>query len=193
MQKKEVKDLIDKIKVYRPYFQSQQQNITLLINEWYRILEPYANEDINRRLDEFLKNGDNVGKEPDVYQLCKGLQTIIEKSQTNGKEKIQCRNCRRIILLDDLQKHTDRCNSVIYVKNTLKEFFDKELTEQDIAKLYNMSDKEFDDKYYELALQTLPKLKDNPLRFNALENYIYSRKGLEAPHTLQDLARTMVN
>ena len=75
MSRKEVSDLLEKIQAYRQSFLITNA----VINEWNRILEPYDYDDVNKKLDEYFKNGDNFGKYPDVYYLTKYLKSHDEK------------------------------------------------------------------------------------------------------------------
>ena len=58
MSRKEVSDLLEKIQAYRQSFLITNA----VINEWNRVLEPYDYDDVNKKLDEYFKNGDNFGK-----------------------------------------------------------------------------------------------------------------------------------
>ena len=70
MSRKEVSDLLEKIQAYRQSFLITNA----VINEWNRVLEQYDYEDVDKKLDDFFKNGDNFGRYPDVYYLTKYLK-----------------------------------------------------------------------------------------------------------------------
>ena len=67
----ETKQIVDKIKIYRPNFGGQfdKSGFDKLKLEWFRILEPYDYADVNRKLDEYFEDTDNTNKYPDPYYL----------------------------------------------------------------------------------------------------------------------------
>ena len=58
MTRTETKQIVDKIQVYRQSFLITNN----VYQEWFRILESYDYEDVDKKLDEFFQNGDNFGR-----------------------------------------------------------------------------------------------------------------------------------
>ena len=75
MTRTETKQIVDKIQVYRQSFLITNN----VYQEWFRVLELYDYEDVDKKLDEFFQNGDNFGRYPDVYYLTKYLKKIYHK------------------------------------------------------------------------------------------------------------------
>ncbi len=95
----ETKKVIQKIKTFRPFFQtgnSSSEEINFR-KEWHRVLESYDYEDVDRKLNEYFKDGDNVGRIPDAYYLVKFLKTHEEKQQAGGTTDTRIRPYCRMI------------------------------------------------------------------------------------------------
>ena len=62
----ETKQIVDKIKVYRPNFGGQfdKSGFDKLKLEWFRILEPYDYADVVDKINKYFKDLDNEGKIP---------------------------------------------------------------------------------------------------------------------------------
>lgn len=145
----ETKKVIDKIKIHRLSFGNQldksgMENLKL---EWFRILEPYDYVDVDEKLNEYFRDGDNEGKYPNPYYLVKYLKTSEKKNQTNEYYVI-CPQCQEYINLSVFDSHYNKCLSMNYVISSMKKYFNKKITREELSVL---SDKVFWDKYYELA------------------------------------------
>lgn len=170
----EVGNLLDKIKLYRPYFAGHldKTGLTRLKQEWFEKLEPYDSEDINEKLDEFLKDGDNLSKQPDVYQLIKHCKTIKDKKNFCGYTT-SCKFCGRWFDMNEVHDHEDRCRSIKYIGKLYSKFFpERELPLKD---LYNMSKQEFDVNYEKILDVIYPKLEGKEK--DDMKNVIESRHG----------------
>lgn len=141
----ETKTIIRKIKAFRPFMQTgnSAREETEFLKEWHKVLEPYDYEDVDRKLDEYFRDGDNIGKIPDVYYITKYLKTHTEKFQANGVW-IRCPLCQKEMAQSSLNNHYERCSSVNYVYNKTKEYYNKTLNKD---KLFAMSKEEFDSTY----------------------------------------------
>ena len=76
MTRQEAISIVDKIQVYRQSFLITNR----VYEEWFKVLEPYDYEDVDRKLDEYFRDSDNFGRYPDVYYLTKYLKTIEQKN-----------------------------------------------------------------------------------------------------------------
>lgn len=144
----ETSNLLDKIKLYRPYFAGHLDKTGLiqLKKEWFDKLESYDTEDINSKLEEFLKDGDNLNKQPDVYQLIKNCKT--KKQKQNQSIITSCKFCGRWLEYKDLHEHQDRCRSINYIKRLYLKYFPNR--EVPLKELYEISNEEFDSNYYKI-------------------------------------------
>ena len=185
MTKLEVKELIDLIVIHRPFFKSRLgENIYQeMLNEWTRIMGPYDFEDIRNNLENFLKDERNYGKDPDAYQLIRGLLTTKDKEE-NSKGKVYCMFCNRIMTRLEIHEHEDKCRSIKYLKRLYKKYFRREL--EDVAELYNMSGKDFDKAYIFVLEKALPYMTDLTEK-RGVTNVIETYYGREPKYKVSDL------
>lgn len=179
--------LLDKIKIYRPYFAGQfdKSGLDRLKREWHRILEPYEYEDINAELDDFLKDGDNLNKQPDVYQLIKYCKTIQQKQIKTFKTN--CKFCNRLMDYTEIPEHENRCRSIAYLKKLYKEYFPTR--ELPLKSLYEMNDGEFDDNYYKVLEIVNKQIEPSTREFKLIANVLETRKGSKEKYKIEDLER----
>lgn len=183
----DTKQIVDKIKIYRPNFGGQfdKSGFDKLKLEWFRVLEPYDYDDVNRKLDEYFKNGDNFGKYPDVYYLIKYLKSHDEKIKTNGIG-VRCQICGRIVSADNYDEHYDRCNSVEYLCNMSEKYFSKKLSKE---KLTKASKSEFDKYYWDFCNKLYDHIDEGNILKHSLKNSILTYKGFEPEYEVEDLLR----
>lgn len=180
MERKQVDKLLNKIIAFRQSF-----NITdNLFSEWCKILEPYSYEDVDKKLDEYFKDGDNFGRYPDAYYLTRYLKTEEEKSNTQ-EIKARCSICGKEMPYNDLEEHFDRCSSVDYVCTMSEKYMNKKL---DKEKLFALSKSEFDKKYWEFCLILYDKMPDGLLK-HCLENALLTHKGQKPRYTLEEIEK----
>ena len=179
MSRKEVSDLLEKIQAYRQSFLITNA----VINEWNRVLEPYDYDDVNKKLDEYFKNGDNFGKYPDVYYLIKYLKSYDEKIKTNGIGA-RCQICDRIVNIDNYNEHYDRCSSTEYLCNMSEKYFNRKLNKE---KLLGANREEFEKYYWEFCKKLYEKIDDNELIKHSLKNAILTHDGFEPEYSLKEL------
>ena len=155
----ETKSIIQKIKAFRPFFHTgnspKEQSEFMLT--WHEVLEPYEYEDVNQKVNEYFRDGDNIGKIPDAYYLVKYLRTHIQKREI-GDETVQCHVCKNWIPLSNYELHFERCSSVNNIKLKMKKYFNKEI---DVHKLMDMPRKEFEIRYLNFIQKIIPKLEDS--------------------------------
>lgn len=185
MTRADVKTLVDLIVIHRPYFKSRLgDSIYLeLLNEWERIMGPYDFEDIKGNLEKFLINENNYGKDPDAYQLVRGLLTTKDKEE-NSKGKVYCMFCKRIMSRLEIHQHEDRCRSIKYLQRIYKNYFKREL--DDLARLYNMANKEFDKAYIYILEKALPNVTDI-IEKRGITNVIETYYGREPIYGIEEL------
>lgn len=185
MQKLEVKELVDIITIHRPYFKSRLgDNIYQeLLTEWTRIMGPYDFEDIKNNLETFLKSESNYGKDPDAYQLIKGLLTTEDK-KTNSLGRVSCRFCGRWFNRLEIHNHEDRCRSVKYLDRMYRKLLNRQLLNK--KELYEMSDKEFDEKYIKSLEYLLPHMT-NILDIRGTTNTIETYYGREPKYSFYEV------
>lgn len=177
----EVKQLVDKIKIHRPTFGGQfdKSGMDKLKLEWFKVLEEYDYPDVNKKLDDFLRDGDNFGRYPDVYYLIRYLKKHNEKSSL-GDPNVRCQLCRKVIKYSEYQTHYERCSSVNYLYNMSLEYFNQELNKD---KLMSADKKTFDEYYWSFKKKLLPKI-DDPRQKHLLENSILTYEGKKAKYEL---------
>lgn len=180
----DTKQIVDKIKIYRPNFGGQfdKSGLDKLKLEWFRILEPYDYIDVDKKLDEFFKNGDNFGRYPDVYYLTKFLKTKEEKLNQNQVYAI-CPFCKSKTIPEDYKRHYHKCSSIQYLIDISKKYFNKNISR---IKLSQMSEKEFDEFYWKVCNLLDEKLEESNLK-HSLQNAILTNKGLKPKYDLEGL------
>ncbi|MEI3530136.1 MAG: hypothetical protein V8Q75_03555 [Bacilli bacterium] len=183
MSRKEVSDLLEKIQAYRQSFLITNA----VIHEWNRVLEPYDYEDVNQKLDEFFKNGDNFGRYPDVYYLIKYLKRTDEKLKI-GVSYVNCQICQRLIDNVEYEKHFDRCSSVDYLCRMSEKYFNKNLNK---GKMYLATEKEFDDYYWKFCEKLLDVIPEG-LEKHTLKNSILSHYGHDIEYGINDVSKELI-
>lgn len=143
MTRPEVLELMHRIKANYQEFALEDY----VINEWYEKLNPFDLEDVLKRLDKHLE-GEYQKKLPRLNYFVNGLKTPEQKSKANSF-KIRCRECEKVVPLDDLDSHTARHNSIVYIKNR-EHCLDKTFNEE---KLLNASDGDFEEFYYKFIVE----------------------------------------
>nr|DAW91333.1 MAG TPA: Loader and inhibitor of phage G40P [Bacteriophage sp.] len=181
MSRKEVSDLLEKIQAYRQSFLITNA----VINEWNRVLEPYDYEDVDKKLDDFFKNGDNFGRYPDVYYLTKYLKKIEEKLK-DGVNYVRCQMCQASIDLSEYNKHYDRCLSTDFLCKMSEKYFQKKLNR---GKLMSSDKTTFDNYYWEFCEKLYEKITDNDALKSGLKNSILTHSGYEPECTLSEVIK----
>lgn len=185
MTRNDVNNLVKIIQVHRPYFVTRlgDEIYKELVNEWTRLMEPYDYEDVKANLEKFLMNENNYGREPDAYQLIRGLLTTKDKEE-NSKGKVYCMFCNRIMTRLEIHDHEDRCRSVKYLKRLYKKYFKREL--EDIEGLYRMPNDDFDKAYIFVLEKALPYMTDLTEK-RGVTNVIETYYGREPKYKVSEL------
>ena len=144
MTREETKQFMKRIKQHYQEFMVDD----FRVNEWYKALKNYDLDDVNDKLDEHLKNETYGNQIPKVYFIIKYLKTTEEKNnEKNKKAKLECPLCREWILMNDFDKHYEKCSSVNYFIKQYKKYYGKEL---DRNKLMAVSSELFEENYTKL-------------------------------------------
>ena len=171
----ETKEILNKIKTFRPFFQTGNGTVTEteFLKEWHKVFEEYNYSDVEKRLNNFFDNPDNYGKIPEAHYLVNTLtKNTVKKDELNGAV-VRCPRCNKEISFSEFDIHFTRCSSVNFVYQKAKQYFNQTLSKE---KLFALSKEEFDDKY----LQFIDKLKDkvnDPKERNRLNDLVKVLKG----------------
>ena len=180
----ETKQIVDKIKIHRPSFGGQfdKSGLDKLKLEWFRILEPYDYDDVNKKLDEYFKNGDNFGKYPDVYYLIKYL-TKHEDKLKSGVIYVRCQICKNLYSLTEYNEHFEKCNSIDYLCSMSLKYFNKKLNRE---KLENANKTEFDKYYWEFLDKLYDVVPEGCVK-HCLKNTILTHNGYDPEYSLSEV------
>lgn len=107
MELKEVKVILNKIKVYYPEFSINEYSI----EEWNRVLKDYDFEDVYNKLNSHLQ-GENGKEIPRLNYLTRYLDTIEEKERRSKDYIVYCNLCKEKMLFTDYNRHYGRCLQV---------------------------------------------------------------------------------
>lgn len=185
MERPEVIKLIDFITIHRPNFVSRlgDKIYKNMVTDWTRIMGHYDYDDIFNNLENFLKDERNYGKDPDAYQLIRGLLTIEDK-KTNSLGRVACQFCGRWFNRLELHNHEDRCRSVKYLKKVYKKYLNSNLNVN--KELYEMNQEEFDKRYINTLEKALPRVTDI-LDKRGMTNVIETYYGREPKYTFEQV------
>jgi len=180
MNRLEVKQTLDKIQAFRQSF-----NITnSLLDEWFKILQPYRYEDVNKKLDEYFRDATNFGQYPDAYYLTKYLRTEEQLSKTD-EITARCPICLRLMPYNDLEEHYDRCSSIDYICTQGEKYLNRTF---DTNKLWEMDKSTFDKLYIKVCEETF-KVMPDCMQKHLLENVILTYYGKEPKFTIDELEK----
>lgn len=183
MTKEESSCIVDKIKVYRQNFLTTEA----VYKEWYRILELYDYDDVEKKLDEYFRNGENFGRYPDAYYLTKFLKKHNEKLKI-GVNYVRCQNCQQVVELTEYDGHLDRCNSVEYLCDISEKHYQKCLNKE---KLFKMNNAEFEKVYWKFCEQLFDDMDDSDILKHSLKNAILSHYGHQPEYAIEEIVERM--
>src|SRR5574344_566327 len=122
MTRDDVKGLFKRIKSNYPTFIVDDYKLT----EWFKELEDYNIEEINKKLEEHMRS-ENFGQyEPKVYFLTKYLIKEKDKKNSDGI-MISCTFCNKLVKLNEYDNHYHKCSSIDYINRQSKKYFGKEI------------------------------------------------------------------
>lgn len=180
----ETKKVINKIKVFRPFFQTgnskTEENEFKL--SWHEVLEPYDYDDVDKKLNDYFMDGDNVGRIPDIHYIVKYLKNHKEKKETTGII-IRCPLCQKELQYSMFDYHYERCSSVEYICKNSERYF---LQRIDKNKLFQMNKEQFDRKYLEFISALKDKIEDKNEK-NNLEKLVRMLNGEKVSLTVREM------
>lgn len=155
MTKKEISNLFTRISNHYSMFTRSEEKI----EEWYRFLKDYSSEDVNRRLDEYLKC--EYDQPPLCLSLTKGIEKI-KKSDEDDSWTTRCDICKQKITIynndmEEYEKHFRRCSMIDFIDRMSVEFRQQHIAS---VKYYQMSDEELQ-KNYDKIMKFYRENKDN--------------------------------
>lgn len=185
MERTEVIKLIDFITIHRPNFKSRLGDKIFkdMVNDWTRIMGAYDYEDVFDNLETFFQNENNYGREPDAYQLIRGLLTTEDK-KTNSLGRVSCMFCGRWFNRLEIHEHEDRCRSIKYLQKVYRNYFSREL--EDLPKLYDMNNQDFEKAYMYVLEKALPMVTD-PVERKGITNVIETYYGREPKYGIGEI------
>ncbi|MFA5407987.1 MAG: hypothetical protein WC343_04370 [Bacilli bacterium] len=140
MTKKEVINFMARIKSHYQEFVIDDYKTS----EWYKELEHYDNEDVNKKLDQHLKSQEYGLQIPKLFFLTNYLKTTKQK-QVQSKGQIQCKFCEEYVDIEDFDSHYEKCMRINYIDKQADKF---NLNIK--SNIYNMSIEEIDNVYYKV-------------------------------------------
>ncbi len=153
MSESETKELLNFFNAYYPNFKSNQEMIEI----WATELSQYDYVDVKKKVNELLELNDFIHTFPPLKIITRDLQKVKDKIDFK-KMIFYCKRCNKEFnSYDKLISHEKRCRSINYIKKQYLKLANKEV---DVKKLYDMSDKEFNQKYNEFLNLILNKTTD---------------------------------
>ena len=149
MNKEEVKEILMILKINYPNI-INESNIAQMLDTWTTELSQYDRNDVRDRIKDLLSKQEYQMKPPTLYHIIATLKKKNEK--INWEEMVYfCDNCKRPFnSYDEMMKHRARENSIRYIERETKKWYNKELTDTEKAKLYQMEEKTFQEGYNRL-------------------------------------------
>lgn len=142
MKTDEIIKLFDRIKMHYTMFTYNDEKV----KEWHKFLKDYSNEDVNRRLDEYLSYG--YEQPPFCMALTKGIEKI-KKSDEDDSWVTECDICKEKIRIygndmSEFDKHYRKCQKIDFIDRIVFRYKGQHIA---IVKYYQMSDEELEDNY----------------------------------------------
>lgn len=179
MNKIQVRNLLNNMSKYRPDLKIDNT----IIEEYIKVLEPYSNDDVRRRVEDLLSAGKEYYINP--YLIVRGIIKEVDKNpDLDGK--ILCPDCGQYFTVNNIERHTARHNSIKYLNRSYKKFLGREMKVTDDV-LLNMSDKEFNDNYYKSLEKFLTLATPDSLEYKGIKNVLDTRNGGTATFKLEEL------
>lgn len=164
----ETKELLKRIKSHYQEFIVDDYKV----KEWYKELQDYDLEDVNKKLESHLRSEEYGETIPKLYFLTKYLTPSKDKGKIQ-KFKMCCPLCNEYVPDNEFDNHYDRCLSIEYLSLQSIKYKNQEL---DKAKYKSMSKEEFDKKYDSICEYVLKKTENQEEKAR-LSNYFKSKIG----------------
>lgn len=162
MNAREIKDLFDRIKSHYTMFTYDDKKI----QEWYRFLKDYDNDEVNEQFNKYLTN--SYDNPPQVHHLIKNLSKKNEEDDIWITECDICKQRFKIVNNDmyEYEKHHRKCSKIDFIDRMSMRYKKKHIAS---VVYYEMSDEELDNAYREIMDYYMSNKDKNPL-LKAMEN-----------------------
>ena len=142
------------------------------IDEWYKDLQYYNYQEVNKKLDEHLRSEKYGESIPKLHFLL----MYLTKEEDKGKDwllekQVRCSVCGKIMNYYDYERHYNRHSSIEYISMQYKKYKDEDI---DKEKLMNMPESEFNVKYDKILEFVLDNTKDKEEK-ERIEKYFIGR------------------
>ncbi len=108
MTEEEVYKLLERVRVYYQHLSKSDE----IYEEWYRVLKKYNVEEVNKGLDNYLRDEKNRTRIPMPQDLIDGLITEEQKEKLKNDYLIDCNLCHKTMLLSEYDSHYSKCLKV---------------------------------------------------------------------------------
>lgn len=116
MNEREVSDLLDRVKLHYQHLSLSDE----LLEEWFRVLKKYKNEEVINNLDKYLMIEKNRDRIPNPFDLIDGLITQQQKEKLKNDYLIDCNLCHKTMTLSEYDSHYSKCLKIRSVMTILK-------------------------------------------------------------------------
>lgn len=142
MNAREIKDLFDRIKSHYTMFTYDDKKI----QEWYRFLKDYDNDEVNEQFNKYLTN--SYDNPPLIFNLTKNLDPI-KKEEIKDIWITECDICKQKfkIVNDDMrefEKHFRKCSKIDFIDRMSMRYKKRHIAS---VVYYEMSDDELNKAY----------------------------------------------
>ena len=142
------------------------------IKEWYKDLQYYNFDEVNKKLDEHLRSEKYGEYIPKLHFLLMYLVKEEDKDKDWLLEKnVRCGMCGKIMNYYDYEEHYKRHSSIEYIKQQYLKYKNEEI---DTEKLFNMDNAEFNKKYDKILEFVLENTEDKEEK-ERIEKYFIGR------------------
>ena len=146
MNKEQVKEILTMLSNNYNNF-LDENNYESILTSWLNELCQYDYDEVLERTKELLSKSEFQMKQPTLYHRIAPLKKKNEQVDFT-KMVFYCPRCKKAFNDEKIMdKHTDKCRSVDYVIRETKKWFKKEITRKE---LFQMDEKEFDERYNKL-------------------------------------------
>ncbi len=145
MTKKDLNEILDYIELNYNDFNDSMRN------EWAKKMVFYDKKLVLEALEKIMSDEFYQRKLPTLTYILRGLPKADEIESFKNR-RVLCDICRRPFEnVEEMGKHYQRCCCVSTIKRETKKYKGVDLTDYEVAQLYQMSDEEFEERYKKLA------------------------------------------
>lgn len=128
--------------------------------QWINTLGKYEFLLIEKRINTCITQS----RIPNLKDIVDGLQAT-HKMPDRRNYKEPCSVCDKMFDYDKIEKHEARCSSIRFLKKKCKKLLNRDIPYDFMQKMWDMSEKEFDDLYCLLVEKFIPFEKNPTLKF----------------------------